>query len=122
MKMRNETSEENNSVIVSGRAKQMKRDAGVLSFDSVSVAGSMSSAEYSAREQSIQDYRICHSLLLKFQPNSPTPAITPIGVSLCPTVFPRSLWDQAHALQRTMNLTYMKSASHEEWLESVLQE
>ena len=69
-----------------------------------------------------KDYQITHGSLLKvveYETESSVPA-RPVGVSILPTPFPRKCWEEAVELQHIFNELYMRAASDEEWLYSVI--
>lgn len=71
----------------------------------------------------IKDYQITHGNLLKlirFEEPTRVPAAG-TAVSVLPTSFPRRCFDEAWELQKSMNELYIRAASDEEWLYSVLQ-
>lgn len=70
----------------------------------------------------IRDYQITHGSLLKlvrFEEPTTVPC-RPVSVSLYPTSFPRSLFDEALALQQHFNELYIRASNDHDWLESVL--
>lgn len=70
----------------------------------------------------IRDYQITNGSLLKlvqYASLTQTPA-APVNVSLEPTPFPRKLYEDAVALQQSMNELYVRVANDEDWLYSVL--
>lgn len=70
----------------------------------------------------IKDYLITHGHLLKlvrFETPSRVPAVG-VNVSCQPTPFPCHLFQQATSLQSAMNELYIRAASDDAWLYSVL--
>ncbi|TKA56792.1 hypothetical protein B0A55_12290 [Friedmanniomyces simplex] len=70
----------------------------------------------------IKDYLLTHGHLLKvvrFETPSRVPAVG-VNVSCRPTPFPRRLFQHAMDLQPAMNELYIRAASDDEWLHSVL--
>ncbi|TKA64236.1 hypothetical protein B0A55_10846 [Friedmanniomyces simplex] len=70
----------------------------------------------------IKDYLLTHGHLLKlvrFETASRVPAVG-VNVSCRPTSFPRRLFQQAMDLQPLMNELYIRAASDDDWLYSVL--
>lgn len=58
----------------------------------------------------IQDYQLTHSLVLKYrQPDSVIPRVVPIGVSVFPTPFPKTLWEEVQRLQGSMAELYLRA-------------
>ncbi|KAL9618628.1 MAG: hypothetical protein Q9160_006669 [Pyrenula sp. 1 TL-2023] len=51
----------------------------------------------------IHDYQLTHGMLLKYrQADSVAPKMVPVGVSVFPTPFPRSLWEEVKRVQGGM--------------------
>lgn len=71
----------------------------------------------------VKDYQLTHGSLLKLVKTDEDHTVLsrPVGVSLFPSQFPRSLFHQALNIQRTFNELYMKVAEDEEWLYETLQ-
>ena len=70
----------------------------------------------------IKDYQITHGNLLKlvrFEESTRVPAVGS-NISCAPTPFPRRHFDEAMALQETMNELYIRCASDPDWLYGVL--
>lgn len=70
----------------------------------------------------VKDYQITHGSLLKiveYETDSFVPA-RPVGTTLLPTPFPRAGYDEAVELQQAYCELYMRIASDDEWLFSVL--
>ena len=70
----------------------------------------------------IKDYQITHGMLLKHGPDAHSINAIPIGVSLFPSLFPGSLFEEASELQAVYNKLYARVAEDEEWLFGVLEE
>jgi len=71
---------------------------------------------------SIKDYQITHGMLLKYGPDAHSINAIPIGVSLFPSLFPWSLFEEARELQVVYNKLYARVSEDEEWLFEVLEE
>ena len=71
---------------------------------------------------SIKDYQITHGMLLKYGPDAHSINAIPIGVSLFPSLFPWSLFEEARELQAVYNKLYARVSEDEEWLFEVLEE
>jgi hypothetical protein len=69
----------------------------------------------------IKDYQLTHGMLLKYGPDANSIDAVPIGVSLFPSLFPESLFEEARDLQTVYNKLYARVAEDEEWLHKVLQ-
>lgn len=71
---------------------------------------------------SIKDYQITHGSQLKLiaTNNHHTVQSHPVGTTLFPTLFPKSLFDEAMALQTTFNKLYATMAEDDKWLFQVL--
>ena len=69
-----------------------------------------------------KDYQITHGMLLKYGPDAHSINAIPIGVSLFPSLFPESLFEEARELQAVYNKLYAGVAEDEEWLFEVLEE
>lgn len=74
--------------------------------------------------ETIKDYQITHGSLLKLVKSNEEHTVLsrPIGASVFPTQFPRSLFNQGVAVQPVFNELYMKVAEDEEWLEETLRD
>ena len=79
--------------------------------------------------QAVKDWTIEHGLVVRPSPavvsdkNNPYHVLaTNAPVTLFPSPFPRSVFDQARNLQTTYNDLYAAVASDESWLEDVLKE
>ena len=70
----------------------------------------------------IKDYQIARGMLLKYGPNAHSTNAIPVGVSLFPSLFPESLFEEARKLQVVYNKLYARVAEDEEWLFEVLEE
>lgn len=70
----------------------------------------------------IKDYQIARGMLLKYGPNAHSINAIPVGVSLFPSLFPESLFEEARELQAVYNKLYARVAEDEEWLFEVLEE
>jgi glutathione synthase len=70
----------------------------------------------------IKDYQITHGMLLKYGSDAHSINAIPVGVSLFPSLFPRSLFEEARELQALYNKLYARVAEDEEWLFEVLEE
>ncbi|KAI0173223.1 glutathione synthase [Hypoxylon sp. FL1284] len=72
----------------------------------------------------LEDYQISHGSLLKFPRradfDSQIAEAQPIGVSIIPTGFPRSRFEQAQRIQTIYNELYVKVAEDDAWLETVI--
>ena len=68
----------------------------------------------------IKDWQITHGMLLKYGADAHSIACTPIGVSMFPTPFPRTLFEHAQKLQPIYNKLYAAISEDEEWLEMAL--
>ena len=68
----------------------------------------------------IKDWQITHGMLLKFGPNVENVHAVPVGVSVCPTPFPKALFEEAQKMQAIYNRLYARVSGDEEWLYKVL--
>jgi hypothetical protein len=68
----------------------------------------------------IKDYQLTHGMLLKYGADANSLNAIPVGVSLFPSVFPESLFEEARKLQTVYNKLYARIAEDEEWLVEVL--
>ena len=68
----------------------------------------------------IKDYQITHGMLLKYGSDANSVHAVPVGVSLFPSLFPESLFEDARKLQMVYNKLYARVAEDEEWLFEVL--
>lgn len=59
-------------------------------------------------------------MLLKYGADADSISCTPIGVSMFPTPFPRTLFEEAQKLQPIYNKLYATISEDEEWLETAL--
>ena len=71
--------------------------------------------------EATRDWQFENGSLLKIPPASGKTLAYPIGVSLCPTPFPRQCFHQACRLQQIFNALYVKASSDEDWLRVSLQ-
>jgi hypothetical protein len=69
----------------------------------------------------IKDYQVTHGMLLKYGPDANSIYAVPVGVSLFPSLFPESLFEEAKELQVLYNRLYARVAEDEEWLLEVLE-
>lgn len=72
----------------------------------------------------IKDYQLTHGSLLKLVKTDEEHTVLsrPVGVSLFPSQFPRSLFNQALHIQRIFNELYVRVAEDEGWLYETLQD
>jgi glutathione synthase len=72
----------------------------------------------------VKDYQLTHGSLLKLVKTDEEHTVLsrPVGVSLFPSQFPRSLFNQALHIQHIFNELYVKVAEDEEWLYETLQD
>jgi glutathione synthase len=70
----------------------------------------------------VKDWQLTHGSLLKIVDSDEESSVLAhsIGVSLFPTLFPRTLFDEALALQRIYNKLYAAVAEDEKWLHDTL--
>jgi glutathione synthase len=82
----------------------------------------LSDEQYAAFVSDIKDWQITHGSLLKLvhTDEESTVQCQPVGTTLFPTLFPRALFDEAHALQTAFNKLYAAVAEDDEWLLDVL--
>ncbi|KAL9107181.1 MAG: hypothetical protein Q9227_007881 [Pyrenula ochraceoflavens] len=120
------TQEENKALegLRKGKSKSyaVMSGAGYIQGSGYASRWPMSLRGFIALEKAIQDYRICHSLLLKFLPNASVPAISPIGVTVTPSIMPKHLWDEAHKIEEAIQLAYMRASDDVTWLAKVLED
>jgi glutathione synthase len=78
--------------------------------------------QYELLISAIKDWQITHGSLLKLvhTDEENTVQCHPVGTTLFPTLFPRELFDEAHALQKAYNKLYAAVAEDEEWLHNIL--
>ncbi len=69
----------------------------------------------------IHDWQFEHGSLLKFPPNSGRVLALPIGVTMFPSNFPRSCFEEARNIQKAFNRLYAAVSEDEKWLFEVLQ-
>lgn len=72
----------------------------------------------------VKDYQITHGSLLKavyHETENSVPSV-PVGVSIFPTPFPRTCFEDACSVQLAYNRLYVAIAEDEEWLASVLKD
>ena len=83
----------------------------------------LSEEQASSLISDIKDYQLTHGSLLKLVQNEPDNTVLahPIGISVFPTLFPRKLFEEALALQKTYNKLYTAVAEDEEFLLEVLE-
>jgi glutathione synthase len=69
-----------------------------------------------------KDFQLTHGSLIKaaYTENTYTVQAYPIGISLCPTLWPRTKFDAAVELQRDFNQLYARISCDENWLYDVL--
>ena len=79
--------------------------------------------------QSVKDWTIEHGLTVRPGPNVVSQEVNPNNVlatnapvTLFPSPFPKSCFEQARALQQIYNELYAAIASDEAWLEDVMKE
>jgi hypothetical protein len=70
----------------------------------------------------VKDYQITHGMLLKYGFDAHSINAIPLGVSLFPSLFPGSLFEEARELQAVYNKLYARVVEDEEWLFGVLEE
>lgn len=70
---------------------------------------------------SIKDWQITHGMLLKFKNAHGYSEARPVGVSMFPSLLPKTLFEEAEALQPIYNKLYAAVSNNEEWLFSVLE-
>jgi glutathione synthetase len=72
----------------------------------------------------IKDYQLTHGSLLKLVQNEQDNTVLahPIGISVFPTLFPRNLFEEALALQKSYNRLYTALAEDEKFLLEVLED
>ncbi|KAF7189818.1 Glutathione synthetase, partial [Pseudocercospora fuligena] len=89
--------------------------------DTRALAMAMTEEDIKTLIPEIKDYLITHGSLLKLvrYEEVSTVQARPVGVSIAPTKFPRSAFDQAQRLQPSMSELYIRAASNESWLEEV---
>ena len=82
----------------------------------------LSDEQYEALVSDIKDWQITHGSLLKLvhTDEENTVQCQPVGTTFFPTLFPRELFDEAHALQAIFNKLYAAVAEDDEWLRDVL--
>ncbi|KAE9378427.1 putative glutathione synthetase [Stipitochalara longipes BDJ] len=82
----------------------------------------LSDEQYAALVSDIKDWQITHGSLLKLvhTDDENTVQCQPVGTTLFPTLFPRALFDEAHALQTAFNKLYAAVSEDDEWLLDVL--
>lgn len=84
----------------------------------------LSDAKFDFLIAAVKDWQITHGSLLKVISSDEeyTVLSRPVGVTLFPTLFPNSLFQEALALQRTYNKLYTAVAEDEEWLFETLKD
>lgn len=72
----------------------------------------------------VKDYQLTHGSLLKIIDfDEPQEDLAqPVGVSLFPTLFPKTLFDEALALMKTYNKLYVAVAEDGKWLHEALKD
>ena len=77
----------------------------------------------------VNDWAVAHGLAVRPPPDLVSKEIDPTGslavtapVTLFPSLFPRSCFEEAVQVQRDYSLLYAAIASDEAWLESVIKE
>jgi len=82
----------------------------------------LSDEQYAALLSDIKDWQITHGSLLKLvhTDEESTVQCQPVGTTFFPTLFPKELFDEAHALQTLFNKLYAAVAEDDEWLRDVL--
>lgn len=66
-----------------------------------------------------RDWQITHGLSIKYREDEFVRSV-PIGISLIPLLFPKTLFDEAVSLQRLYNELYMRVAADPDWLYNML--
>jgi len=82
----------------------------------------LSKGQLSSLISDVRDWQYVHGSLLKAPPDTGAVLARPIGVSLFPTLFPRSYFEEARALQTSYSELYAGVAGDEEWLFEILKE
>jgi hypothetical protein len=92
-----------------------------MAFSPTIYPPSLSQQQLSYLIFNIKDYQLTHGMLLKYGTDANSVSGVPIGVSLFPTLFPESLFEEARELQTVYNKLYARVAEDEEWLLKVLE-
>jgi hypothetical protein len=84
----------------------------------------LSDEQYASLVSDIKDWQITHGSLLKLVQTDEENTVKchPVGTTLFPTLFPKELFHDAHALQKAYNKLYAAVAEDDEWLFDVLKE
>jgi glutathione synthase len=84
----------------------------------------LSDEQYATLVADIKDWQITHGSLLKLVQTDEENTVQchPVGTTLFPTLFPKELFDEAHALQKVYNKLYAAVAEDDEWLLDVLKD
>jgi glutathione synthase len=84
----------------------------------------LSDEQYEVLISDIKDWQITHGSLLKLvhTDEENTVQCQPVGTTLFPTLFPRDLFHEAHALQKEYNKLYTAVAEDDKWLLDVLKD
>jgi glutathione synthase len=92
-----------------------------MALSPISYPPALSQPQLSELIFNLKDYQLTHGMLLKYGPDANSINATPVGVSLFPSLFPESLFEEARGLQTVYNKLYARVAEDEEWLLEVLQ-
>ncbi|RPB05606.1 glutathione synthase [Choiromyces venosus 120613-1] len=89
----------------------------------------LSQTQLSYLLQTLTDYSLSHGLTVRPAESFVSEKLSPNGslathapVTLFPSPFPRSCWDEGRAVQRGYNELYARVAGNEEWLEKIMVE
>jgi glutathione synthetase len=84
----------------------------------------LSNEQYASLVSDIKDWQITHGSLLKLVQTDEENTVKchPVGTTIFPTLFPKELFHEAHALQKAYNKLYAAVAEDDEWLFDVLKE